>query len=210
MIVSTPYIECYVKKSFLDGTYDYEKPDTIEAILIGIRFVRGIAPLFICYLPSIGAVYDKVVQCAIFNKPNPTEAVTMLDVGWWDSISSNWQLTTIKFLESLGIIGYMNGEIGTMRGNYLFTCDPLPEDGVDYGQATAWHEHKTKTFAFDYETGALFCVPNNKMRVLDQSLSHDPFEDPSWLKVYKPPTIDLMTHENKGFFGKTTNFDYSE
>jgi len=209
MIVSTPYVECYVKKSFLDGTYDYSNNETIFGVIIAIRFVRGKAPLFFVYLPSIGAVYDKVAQCAIFNKPNPTEAITMLDVGWWDSISNNWQLTTIKFMETLDIMGYMNGAINTMRGNYLFTCEPLPEENVDYGQATAWHEHKTKTFAFDYETGVLFCVPNNRMRLLDQSLSHDPLEDSTWLKVYKPH-IDLQTHENKGFFGKTTNFDYSE
>lgn len=209
MIVSTPYIECYVKKSFLDGTYDVTKQETIEAVLIGIRFVRAQAPLFICYLPSIGAVYDKVDQCAIFNIPNPTANLTNPDVGWWDSISDNWQLLQIEFLKTLDIVGYMNGSVLKMEGNYLFTCEPLPEP-TEYGQAKIWHEHKTKTFAFDYETGVLFCVPNNKMRVLDQSLTHNPPEDPSWLKVYKPKDVTGRTHENKGFFGKATSFDYSD
>ena len=209
MIVSTPYIECYVKKSFLDGTYDKRKRETVFGVLTGIRFIKGQAPMFIVYLPSIGALYDKVDQCAIFNKPEPTVALDNGDVAWWDSISNNWQLTSIKFLERLNIIGYMNGNIPKMTGNYLFTCDPLPEVDVDYGQSTVWHEHKTKTFAFDYETGVLFCVPNNKMRVLNQSLSHDPFEDPSWLKVYKPD-VDMRTHETRGFFGESTNFDYSK
>jgi hypothetical protein len=47
MIVSTPYIECYVKKSFLSGKPNYGKDETIFGVLQGIRFVRARAPLFL-------------------------------------------------------------------------------------------------------------------------------------------------------------------
>ena len=85
MIVSTPYTEVYVKKSFLSGNPNYGKDETIFGVLYGIRFVRARAPLYIVFLPSMGALYDKVDQCAIFSKPNPTGMITMHDIGWWDS-----------------------------------------------------------------------------------------------------------------------------
>ena len=125
MIVSTPYIECYVKKSFLDGTYDKRKRETVFGVLTGIRFIRGQAPMFIVYLPSIGALYDKVDQCAIFNKPEPTAALDNGDVAWWDSISNNWQLTSIKFLERLNIIGYMNGKAQSSVHIWMYRASKL-------------------------------------------------------------------------------------
>ena len=131
----------------------------IFGVLTGIRFVRGQAPLFIVYLPSLGALYDKVDQCAIFDRPNPTAALTNGDIAWWDSLSNNWQLTTFEFLKGLPIVGYMNGNIPKMKGSYLFTCDPLPESNVDYGQATAWHEHKTKNFFFEGMLNASYMSP---------------------------------------------------
>ena len=41
MIVSTPYTECYVKKSFLSGNPNYGKDETIFGVLHAIRFIRG-------------------------------------------------------------------------------------------------------------------------------------------------------------------------
>ena len=41
MIVDTPIIECYVRKSHLSGAPSFSKDDKlIFAILMGIRFVR--------------------------------------------------------------------------------------------------------------------------------------------------------------------------
>ena len=68
MIVSTPYVECYVKKSFLSGQPIFRKDETIFGVIKAIRFIRNRAPLFIVYFPSIGALYDKVDQCSIFIK----------------------------------------------------------------------------------------------------------------------------------------------
>ena len=46
MIVSTPYTECYVKKSFLSGDPNYGKDETIFGVLQAIRFIRARAPLY--------------------------------------------------------------------------------------------------------------------------------------------------------------------
>ena len=184
MLVSTPYIECYVKTSFLSGEPKYTRDKTIFGVIKAIRFIRGRAPLFVVYLPSIGALYDKVDQCAIFLKPEPTHMVTMHDVGWWDSISDNWQIIQIEGLRYCTIeMKNRKGEM--MKGTYLFTCDPLPEPMVDYGLATKWNEHKTKTFFFDERTGSLCSGPNNKLIIRDSSLSPEELDSPNWLKVYK-------------------------
>jgi len=104
MIVSTPYTECYVKKSFLSGNPNYGKDETIFGVLYGIRFVRGRAPLYIVYLPSMGAMYDKVDQCAIFNRSQaPEKEIRMNDVAWWDCISDYWQLTQLQGIRHMDV-----------------------------------------------------------------------------------------------------------
>jgi len=212
MIINTPYIEVFLKKSFLSGNPEYGSDETIFAVLAGIRFIRGRAPLFVAYIPELGAMYDKIDQCSIFNRPNPPETAIMnSDVAWWDSISDNWQLMQFELLKGWDIEGVMAGSIDKMIGTYLFTCEPLPPSGVvDYGQSTVWHEHKTKTFAFDEETGVLFCVPNNKMRAYDMSLTPAELGDPIWLKVYKDTdSPERVSHEsNNKWYGDTDQFTY--
>jgi len=212
MIVDTPPIECYVKKSHLSGEPRFESEDEmVFAVLVGIRFVRNRSPLFITYIPSVGAVYDKVNQNAIFNKPilSYDGSIDLDDVAWWDCLSTNWQLIEMKFLKYAEIeMITRNGE--ERKGIYLFTCDPQePQHGNDYGEAEVWHEHKTKTFFFDYETGVLCCTPNNKMRVWSSSLTPKQRDDGSWLRVYRDEP-ELMSHEENQFLGDTERFDYGE
>jgi hypothetical protein len=210
MIINTPPIECYVKKSHISGEPKFSKEDEmVFGVLFAIRFVRNRAPLYIVYLPSVGAIYDKVNQNAIFDRPilDFEEDIILPDVAWWDSMSSNWQLIELRYLKNTEI--EMVTRTGkTRKGLYLFTCDPMePEEGTDYGESEIWHEHKTKTYFFDKETGVLCCTPNNKMRVWSSSLSGNKKEDPSFLKVYKE-TPNQMSHENDTYLGDSDKYIY--
>ena len=209
MLVSTPYTEVFIKRSFLMDSPKLDQDETIFAVLMAIRFTRGRAPLFICYIPSIGALYDKVDQCAIFNKSEtPEEEIGMSDVGWWDALSSKWELTQIQALRGIDIEATMRTG-RKVSGTYLWTCDPQVPDTTDYGQAGVWHEHKTKTFFFDTQTGVLCCAPNNKMLLSDSSLSPEELESPSWLRVYKDINWPERTsHEQQGYYGQSENFNY--
>lgn len=212
MIVNTPYTEVYVKKSFLSGAPNYGQDETIFGILVGIRFIRGRAPLYIVFIPSVGALYDKVDQCAIFNKKvTPEEDIRQTDVAYWDSLSDNWQLIELKILKGWDT-EFINRSNRTFSGSYLWTCDPLPTTGdVEFGQPVTWHEHKTKNYFFDSETGVLCCGPNNRMRFYDSSLTPSEMESPYWLKVYKDSdSPERVTHESSIFHGDSDNFDYSE
>jgi len=213
MIVSTPYTECYVKKSFLSGNPNYGKDETIFGVLYGIRFVRGRAPLYIVYLPSMGAMYDKVDQCAIFNRPQtPEKEIRMNDVAWWDCISDYWQLTQLQGIRHMDV-QLQNKKGHIWEGSYLWTCDPQrPRETLDYGQSETWHEHKTKTYFFDDQTGVLVCGPNNKMRFLDVSLCPEELEIPFWMKVYKDSdSPERITHERGGNkLGDTERWDYEK
>lgn len=211
MLLSTPYTEVYIKKSFLSGKPKWGNDETIFGVLMAVRFVRGRAPLFTVYLPNLAATYDKVDQCSIYRYPEtPDEEIRMEDVGWWDSLSDNWQLTTIKGFKGWDVEGHMRTGRVT-NGTYLWTCDPLPSTSVDYGQSEVWHEHKTKTFFFDNATGVLCCVPNNKMRMYDSSLTPEQLEPPSWLRVYKDiDAPNRVSYEQVGYFGSRTTFDYEE
>lgn len=209
MIVSTPYVECYVKKSFLSGKPIFRKDETIFGVIKAIRFIRNRAPLFIVYFPSIGALYDKVDQCSIFiREETPQQQITMNDVGWWDAVSDNWQMVQIEGLRNCTI--FMKNRKGVpKKGNYLWTCDPLPERDVDYGLSQVWNEHKTKTFFFDEKTGVLCSGPNNKIKIIDSSLSPLEMHDTSWLRVYNDRDYpDRITMEDEGRFGDTEEWSY--
>ncbi len=193
-LVPTPYIECHVKKSFLSGEYKLGKDETVPAVLIAIRFVARRSPLYVVYIPELGACYDKMLQHGIFEDGDiPDKQIRASDVAWWDCISDNWEICEIPFLRSLDV--QLHTQHGDMRtGTYLFTADPGRMQGhVDYGQGELWHEHKTKTYFFDDETGVLCCGPNNKMRFIDASLTPEKLGDPRWLRVYKNAQ---WTHEN--------------
>ena len=214
MIVSTPYTECYVKKSFLSGNPNYGKDETIFGILYGIRFIRARAPLYIVYLPSMGALYDKVDQCAIFNRPKtPDKIIHHSDVAWWDTLSDYWQLTQIQGLKGMSTQMYSRKK-HLWKGTYLWTCDPQrPRESVDYGQAEIWHEHKTKTYFFDKDTGVLICGPNNKMRFIENGLCPNELEVPYWMKVYKDSdSPDRITHHYDGEenLGDIDRWDYEK
>lgn len=210
MIVNTPYIECYVKKSFLKGERNYKSNDEmVFGILVGIRFIFNRNPLFIVYLPSIGAVYDKVDQNAIFNKEklNYEGEIHLNDIAWWDSISSHWQLIQLKFFK-LSEVEMVSRTNQFRKGKYLFTCDPYPDPEYnDYSQSEIWHEHKTKTFFFDNETGVLCCTPNNKMRIWNSSLSPNEKDDGKWLRVYRDNYNNISSEDNK-FMGGEEDFLY--
>jgi hypothetical protein len=205
-LVPTPYIECHVKKSFLSGKYKLDKDETVPAILIAIRFVARRSPLFIVYLPKLGAVYDKMLQHGIYKDPDtPMEPVRSSDVAWWDCISDNWEICEIPFLRNLDVQLYTQQD-KRKTGTYLFTADPGRMQGhVDYGQGEQWHEHKTKSFFFCDDTGVLCCGPNNKMRFIDSSLTPEVLEDPRWLRVYKN---EEWTHEESRLGDAGDSFVY--
>ena len=92
---SLPYINVWVKKSFLEGpeNFKFDQDETIPGILVGIKTVFRSPPLFEVYLPEYGACYDKTLQCAIFNKEEtPKEKIELPDVAWWDCISEDIQV----------------------------------------------------------------------------------------------------------------------
>ena len=205
-LVPTPHIECHVKRSFLAGKYKLERDVTVPAVLIAIRFVARRSPLYVVYIPSLGAVYDKMLQHGIFETPDtPKGEVRASDVAWWDCISDNWEICEVPFLRNLDV--QMENQSGKhLGGTYLFTADPGRMHGhVDYGQGELWHEHKTKTYFFDDETGVLCCGPNNKMRFIDASLTPPVLEDPSGLRVYKN---EEWTHEESRLGDAGDSFVY--
>ena len=211
MIVSTPYTEVYVKKSFLAGAPKYTQDETVFGVLVGIRFITNRAPLYLVWFPEIGALYDKVDQCAIFiREKTPEHAVTMADVGWWDCISDYWQLVQLAVLEDCPVT-MMSRTGRALKGSYLWSCDPQKRPGTaTFGQSRMWHEHKTKNYFFDQQTGVLCCGPNNKMRFVSSSLSPSELADPRWLRVYHDvDNPSRQTHEDFGFFGDSESWDYS-
>jgi len=121
MNVSLPYTECYVKRSFLMGpkSFNWGKDEMIPAVLLSFKAIQGEAPLFEVYLPEYQACYDKVLQCAIFDrKIIGATRIDLDDVAYWDCLSDDAELH-IKPLRMHMRMKNPNGV--TMTGDYLWT-----------------------------------------------------------------------------------------
>ena len=96
MYQNLPYYEVWVKKSFLMGPKNFKwgkDEEMIPGVLVGVKATRGEPLLFEVFLHEYQASYDKVVQAAIFNKPeSPDKEILMQDVGWWNCLSGNIQI----------------------------------------------------------------------------------------------------------------------
>lgn len=208
---SLPYRNVYVKKSFLTGPKNFKwgKDETVHGILVGVKAVFRATPLFEVYFPEYQACYDKVLQCAIFEKPEvPSEEFRLQDVGWWDCISGDIQVYE-KSLFRNGKVKMQNKSGRWFDGNYLWTVDFSPQhsnEGIDLSEAQWWSEHKQANFMFDSETGALVCGPNNKMRYVCESLCKSESKPP-FFKVFSGSS---WSHEDHGHFlgAVGEDFDY--
>ena len=205
MNVNLPYTEVWVKKSFLmgPGNFKTEKDETVFGVLMSFKAIRDNAPLFEVYLPEYGACYDKVLQCAIFNREEtPEENITLSDVAYWDCLSDNAEL----HIKSLLMKTELKSQTGkTFSGNYLWTIDWKPDES-NLGTSQVWNEHKQKNFFFDKRTGVLCCGPNNKIRWFDKSLTSEELSIP-FFKVFSGE----HTHEEiESRLGDSTNWNYTK
>jgi len=203
MNVPLPYTECWVKRSFLTGprNFIWTKDEMIPAVLLSFKAIQGEAPLFEVYLPEYQACYDKVLQCAIFNKPViGATRIELDDVAYWDCLSDEAELHT----KPLRMYMRMKDPNGQMRtGDYLWTID-WKRSKTPGNQWNVWNEHKQKNFFFDEQSGVLCCGPNNRIHWFDKSLSHVPPKQP-FFKVFS----GTHSHENFEALGKTTKWNYT-
>ena len=149
-----PYKEVWIKKSFLMGpdNFKWASDEYVQGQLVGVKAVQSSVPLFEVYLPEYAACYDKVLQCAIFEKPyTGDKEIRLDDVAWWDCISDNIDIYSKLILKGSPVaMKTRNGENRT--GTYFFTLDfkpPPPNESIDYTEAQWWSEHKQKNFFFD-------------------------------------------------------------
>ena len=213
MYLNLPYKKVWIKESFLKGSSNFiwgKDHNMIEAYLVGIRLTRYEPPLFEVYMPQFNACYDKVMQCAIFDKEeSPEEEIKLTDVAWWDCITGNGEIYEKSFLKTVNV-SMKNRKDKILYGEYFFTIDfksPEVNSSIDYTEAKFWTEHKQKNFFFEENSGVLCCGPNNKILWNHSSLG---YENPQKVpfKVFDKPRD--FTHENYRFFGETNNFDYSK
>ena len=213
MYLNLPFKKVWVKESFLKGSKNFlwgKDHNMIEAYLVGIRFTRYEPPLFEVYMPEYNACYDKILQCAIFNKnESPEEEIRLTDVAWWDSLTGSAVIYQKAFLKNVDV-SMKNRKNKILEGTYFFTVDfksPEVNESIDYTESKFWTEHKQKNFFFEDESGVLCCGPNNKILWNHSSLGYKNPKKPGF-KVFDNP--ENFSHETSEMLGQTSNFDYSE
>jgi hypothetical protein len=214
MYLSLPFTKVWVKQSFLQGSDNFietKDPNMLEGYLVGIRATPYEPPLYEVYIPKYNACYDKVMQNAIFNRPeSPDTKITLRYVGWWDCISDNIELYRKSMMTNC-LVSMQNREGYSVSGTYLFTIDfnkPYHQEAIYLSESKFWSEHKSCNYFFCDDTGVLCCGPNNKLQWLHSSLAETDATRPPF-RVFDAPKD--FTHEDKGTdISYSAEFDYED
>lgn len=178
LVANTPRKPILVDKHFL--TNGGEEGWT-EGYLVSVKSVRNHTLLWEAYIVDQAGVYDKLPTHALKTKPVENK-MELEDVEMWNNPSEHITIIEKDFLAHADVLVRQGDK--HMRGTYWFTIDFGHPDvnvlNVDWSMY--WTEHKSKNIVA-LENGNIVAVPNNFMRILDDSLSpKDVLEKPVYLR----------------------------
>lgn len=208
LVSNVPWTKCYVDKRYLTN---YTEQGWVEGYLNTVKVLRNHTLMWEVYLPGQAALYDKVPTIAIREYQQRAQlfdnSFKLHDIEVWNN-SSEYHTIIVKSLLKNAIVKVdVNGKLYDAR--YLFTIDFGHNDDniLDVDFSTNWAEHKSKNVVFIEQTGHLAAVPNNKIRVLDDSLcGDDVLSTPIYLKTH--PDVKYSVDSVGKLLGNTTSFDY--
>ena len=152
MNADIPYLHCWVRKQFISTG-----PGLEEAYAFAIQSWRGRALAFHVMLRS-GAHYRGVPIHAITTKQDAPEQ-PLADCQLWDCFTYKPVVTCYSYLLDHEATCVLRS--GSMRGQYLFTVDWLPDH-----QGSGWThvpEQNKCGHCLVLENGNLCCLPTNRV-----------------------------------------------
>lgn len=141
-------------------------PELIPARLATIKSIPGEAFRWEVFIPSVGALYDKLPLEALLWKEPTGELLPTTALQLWNCFDDRIFLIKKAVISGSAAIAYLKNGI-KMRGTYLWTIDSIA-DNESYTYTDDPSEHK----AFNcvaLENGQLALLPNNRTQFLDSS-----------------------------------------
>lgn len=204
LVSNIPWIKCYVDKAYLTN---HQQQGRVLAYLNTVKVLRNHTLMWEVYLPDQAALYDKVPTIAIAEYQDSKHKFGLSDIEIWNNSSEYHTVIVKSLLKNAMVKVEVDGEL--LDAKYLFTIDFGHNDDnvLDVDFSTNWAEHKSKNVLFIQPTGQLGAFPNNKMRVLDDSLCpKDVLSNPVYLKTH--PDVKYSVDSVGKLLGNSTSFDY--
>ena len=188
LITNVPPVKVWVRKEYLrdlrDGHGEY-----VLGYWVSVKSLPGRCFYFETYLPTYGALYDKLPISAFLawdsDHPDtpvlPDPDLPIEELQFWNCFS--YDITTLE----KNLTYTMEWQIrtktqGTLSGDYLFTIDSYNGDRstVDLSFAETPDEHKSFNI-IQLSTGQIAAYPNNRCRLIDPSLCPEALTTPDFL-----------------------------
>jgi len=178
-----PPLKVNVRAEYL---YDHQSHhgELVPGIWCSVKAIRGQAFRFETYLPTFGAVYDKLpisAFIAVGPKKPGSEPLLDLDVlEIWDALA--YHVTVIDKPLLKGLRSEFYGKDGKLHaGEYLFTldtCNPDPRI-PDFTFSEAAEDHKSYNL-LQLDNGQFALQPNNRCRFYDPAFNPQEMKFPDF------------------------------
>ena len=195
LICNLPAKTVWVRKEYLRDHQDGHG-EFVEGVWVSAKSIPGRAFYIETYLPSYGAMYDKLPISAFVQSPHTPEVdMDLCNLQFWNCM--DYGIMAIN----KGFIAEMDVELRTrdhdlQKGSYLFTLDNYHAniDVIDNGVSEVPQEHKSHNcVALDNGQYALY--PNNRMRLYDLSITP---EEPL-IPDFKVSTVEYQVESGSGW-----------
>jgi len=211
-VINIPPVKVWVKKEYLrdlrDGFGEF-----VLGYWVSCKSVPGRTFYFETYLPSYGALYDKLPISAFLSwdsespeKPKEsTPSLPINELQFWNCFSYDIIALEKNLTYSMGWEVRTKTQ-GWLKGNYVFTIDSLGgnHSGIDLSFAETPEEHKSFN-VIELHNGQLAAYPNNRCRIVDISLSPEKLETPDFLVSSRYFNVEKPT-ENWGRLGASEEY----
>lgn len=178
-----PPVKVYVRAEYL---YDHQSHhgELIHGIWCSVKAIRGQAFRFETYLPTFGALYDKLPISAFLAtevKQPGTGPLLDLDVlEIWDALA--YDVTVIDKPLLKGLRAEFYGKDGKLHaGEYLFTLDTCSPDPriPDFTFSESAEDHKSYNL-LQLDNGQFALQPNNRCRFYDPAFNPQEMKFPDF------------------------------
>ena len=172
LICNLPAEKVWVRKEYLRDHQDGHG-EFVEGVWVCAKSIPGRAFYFETYLPTYGAMYDKLPISAFVRSPKtPDVDMSLENLQFWNCMDYGVACMSKGFVASMDCEVFTRDH-GLMRGQYLFTLDNYHAniDVIDNNVSEVPQEHKSHN-CIALNNGQYALYPNNRMRLYDLSLIH--------------------------------------
>lgn len=181
LVTNLPSQHVWVRKEYLRDLKDGHG-EFVKGVWVSAKSIPGRALYFETYLPEYGAMFDKLPISAFVASPEkPQPDLDLADLQFWNCMDYGIVSIVKQFPASMIFEARLRSG-GSLRGSYVCTLDNYHAavDGVDYSTSETPSEHKSMNIV-ELENGQFCAYPNNRLRIIDISLTPNEMKRPDFL-----------------------------